>query len=396
MSDFVVYNYPTRICQGFGVRDQLAATLHAAGARRPLLVTDRLIKMLPWFEPLLASLADFDVRVFADVWGNPVETQVIAGAAAAQAHGADAIIALGGGAPVDVAKAIALMQHHPGKLFDYEDGKPDARPVDQPIAFLVALPTTAGTGSEVGRSSVISHDISKAKKIIFDPRLLPNVVLADAELTLGLPPGVTAATGLDALTHLVEAFLARGHHPMADGIALEGVRLVAGALEVAVDFARRLDDGEALSEEEEAVHRRVRAAMLDASMMGAVAFQKGLGVIHSCAHALSTVCDTHHGLANGVMLPMGLRFNLAVAPHRFLRLARAVDPGATDGAAFIDWIVELRARLGIPAGLKSLGVKPEHLDDLVAVALADGCHPSNPRVCTEADFKALFEEAFTA
>lgn len=369
----VQYNFPTTIRVGAGVRAELAGVLAAAGVKRPLIVTDAGVAALPWFGPLCALLADFDLAVYSDFQGNPIEAHVVAGAQAAQAHAADAVIALGGGAPLDVAKCVALMQHHPGALFDYEDGKPDGRPVDQPMPYIVALPTTAGTGSEVGRSSVISDDVTKSKKIIFSPRLLPSVVLADPELTYGLPPHLTAATGMDALTHLTEAFLAKGHHPMADGIALEGIRLVAEHLEAAT----RGDEG-------------ARQGMLDAAMMGAVAFQKGLGVNHSCAHALSTVADLHHGLANALMLPACMRFNLEAVPERFLRLARVIDPAATDGARFIEWIEGLSKALGLPQTLSAVGITRARLPALLDVAQADPCHPLNPRPVTRADFEAMY------
>ncbi len=387
MTDIVRYSFPTAVRFGAGARHMLPAVLSEAAVRRPLFVTDRGVAELPWFAELVASVAgDHATATFSGVWGNPVVSQVDAGAVAARTHDADAIVAVGGGAALDVAKAIALMQRHPGHLFDYEDGKPDARPVDQPLPYLVALPTTAGTGSEVGRSAVVSDDATHAKKIIFDPRLLARVVLADPELTLGLPAALTAATGVDALTHLVEAFLARGHHPMCDGIALEGVRLVAEHLEDAVRFAAEGGDP--------AAHLAARTGMLDASMMGAVAFQKGLGVNHSCAHALSTVCDTHHGRANALMLPTCMRFNLSAVPERFERLAATV--GAADGPGFIAWIEALLERVGLAVSLDAEGVPRAALDRLVIVALADGCHPSNPRPVSAQDLRALFTEAFGA
>ncbi|MGK0358479.1 MAG: alcohol dehydrogenase class IV [Bradymonadia bacterium] len=372
------YNFPTTIRIGDGVRHELGDVLKAAGCTRPLIVTDAGVAALPWFAPLCASLGAFKLAVFSDFQGNPVESHVTAGAQAARDHQADAVVAIGGGAPLDVAKVVALMQHHPGGLFDYEDGKPDGLPVDQPMPYIVALPTTAGTGSEVGRSSVISDDATHAKKIIFSPRLLPSVVLADPELTHGLPPHLTAATGIDALTHLTEAFLAKGHHPMADGIALEGIRLVARSLQKATagDTGARRD-------------------MLDAAMMGAIAFQKGLGVNHSCAHALSTVADLHHGLANALMLPACMAFNLEAEPERFLRLARAVDPTATDGAQFVKWVRGLTKSLGLPQTLMEVGVQPEQLDALLDVAQADPCHPSNPRPVSRAQFKDLFTQTMS-
>ncbi|MBW4485208.1 MAG: iron-containing alcohol dehydrogenase [Tildeniella torsiva UHER 1998/13D] len=387
------YNFPTRIRFGPGARAELTAELTTLGIQRVLIVTDKDVAQLPWFPDLEASLAAFDAATFSGVWGNPVVSQVNAGLNAWKAHGADGIVAVGGGAPMDVAKAIALMANHPGHLFDYEDGN-STRPIDQPIPPTVAIPTTAGTGSEVGRSTVISDDDTHAKKIMFDPQLLPRVVLADPELLLGLPAKITAATGMDALTHLIEAFLAKGFNPLCDGIALEGIYLVAQNLKACVDFAQRLREGESFDETTAAAHRLARGGMLNASMMGAIAFQKGLGVTHSCAHALSTVYDTHHGLANGIMLPAAMRFNLSAAPDRFLRMARVVQPGVTDGQAFVDWIVSLSETIGIPASLGDLGVKPDGLEPLVAVAMKDGCHPLNPRPVVEEDFYSIYQDAF--
>lgn len=393
-SEIHTYSFPTRIQFGAGVRTELPQILTRLGIKRPLLVTDREVVNLPWFAPILDSLSDMQPAVFSGIWGNPIVAQVEAGLQSWQDHQADGIVAIGGGAPVDVAKAIALMVHHPGHLFEYEDGKPDARSIDQPIPPIVAIPTTAGTGSEVGRSAVISDNATHEKKIVFDPKLLPNTVLADPELTLGLPPHITAATGMDALTHLIEAYLAKGFHPICDGIALEGIALVAVHLTDCVTFARRLAVGESLSQAETAAHLAARGGMLNASMMGAIAFQKGLGVTHSCAHALSTVCDLHHGLANGVMLPAALRFNLPAASDRFLRLAQVVTPTATSGQIFIDWITDLRDKIGIPATLTDLNISTSHLDRLVDVALRDGCHPLNPRPVSRSDFYTLYQDAF--
>jgi alcohol dehydrogenase class IV len=388
------YQFPTRIRFGAGARTELPRVLASLGIARPLVVTDRDVVQLPWFAEVLALLADFKPVVFSQIWGNPVVSQVQAGLETWRTHEADGIVAIGGGAPVDVAKAIALMVNHPGHLFEYEDGKPDARLVDQPIPPIVAIPTTAGTGSEVGRSAVISDDQTHEKKIVFDPKLLPCVVLADPELTLGLPTKITAATGMDALTHLVEAYLAKGFHPICDGIALEGISLVAQHLVDCVQFAKRLAAGETLTASETDAHLLARGGMLNASMMGAIAFQKGLGVTHSCAHALSTVCDLHHGLANGVMLAAAMRFNLPTSPDRFLRMARLLDPQATDGQAFIDWIATLRDTIGIPSTLTELGIPKNTIDRLVEVSLRDGCHPLNPRPVSRSDFYAIFQDAF--
>ncbi|MGJ3250016.1 MAG: iron-containing alcohol dehydrogenase [Elainellaceae cyanobacterium] len=371
------FSFPTSIRFGVGSRHDIPEALSINGVQRPMVVTDRGVAPLPFFQDILTELrsASFLVGVFSDLEGNPVKSQVTAGVEAFHDHEADAILAIGGGAAMDVAKAIALMVYHPGDLFDYEDGKPDARPVDQPIPYLAAIPTTAGTGSEVGRSTVISDDETHAKTIMFSPRILPQQVFADPELLVGLPPQITAATGMDALTHNVEAYLARGYQPMCDGIALEGVRLVGKYL------ARSVHHGDDLE---------ARSAMLAAAMMGAVAFQKGLGVTHSCAHALSTVYDLHHGLANALMIPYAMQFNLAAVPDKLAMLAKGVDARSPSGEGFITWLESLRKEIGIPTTLASVGVQSDKLERLVEVAYADGCHPLNPRVCTPEDIREIY------
>lgn len=388
------YNFPTRIQFGPGSVSLLGAALKDAGKKRPLLVTDRGLAALPPVTETSARLGKdgLSPAVFPGVFGNPVKSQVTAGVDAYRAHGADAIVGLGGGAAIDVAKAILLMVHHPGDLFDYEDEKPGARPIDGEIPYFATVPTTAGTGSEVGRSTVISDDTTHVKKIVFSPRLLAQRVFLDPELTLGLPAAFTASTGMDALTHLVESYLAKGFQPLCDGIALEGVRLVSRGLERAVSFARRIEQGDkALLSSAE--HLEARGQMLNAATMGGVAFQKGLGVTHSLAHALSTVCDLHHGLANGIAIPYAMQFNASVAADRLADLARAAGAKQADAAGFIAWLTELRASIGIPKTLRDAGVRDEHLPRLVEVAVSDACHPNNPRAVSEPDFRALFTQA---
>ena len=377
------FSFPTPIHFGPGVRKLIPDHLKNAGVKRPLIVTDRGMVGLPPLAEIegILKAADLNAGVFSGVWGNPVKSQVLAGVKAFRDHQADSIVGLGGGVALDVAKAIALMIHHPGDLFDYEDDKPGALPVDREIPYWVAVPTTAGTGSEVGRSSVVSDDVTHVKKIIFSPRLLAKTVFADAELTTGLPAAVTASTGLDALTHCVEAFLAKGFHPICDGVALEGLRLAAQNLKKAVREPQNLE---------------ARGGMLMASMMGAIAFQKGLGVTHSCAHALGTVVDMHHGLANGVMIDFALKHNLAAVGERFTRMAQTVGLSDTRPEAFLEWLRQLKKDVGIAAGLKSAGVSAEKLGALVEIAIADACHPSNPVVCTKADFERIFKEALQA
>jgi alcohol dehydrogenase class IV len=390
----VQYNFPTRIHFGAGAIALLPVGLKELGVARPLIVTDRGLAPLTPITGTRSLLqgAGLPTEVFAGVWGNPVKSQVTAGVAAFRAHEADAIVAIGGGAAIDVAKAIALMIHHPGDLFDYEDEKPGARAIDQKLPVYVAIPTTAGTGSEVGRSTVISDDQTHVKKIMFSPRLMAARVFADPDLTKGLPAGVTAATGMDALTHLIESYLAKGVQPLCDGIALEGVRILAKSLVPAVEHARRIEKGESALLDAPA-HVEARAGMLNAALMGGVAFQKGLGVTHSLAHALSTVCDLHHGLVNGICLPYAMAFNKDIASTRLAELGHAAGADSETADGFIAWLVALKAKVGIPRTLAEVGVTRAHLDRLVAIAVADACHPNNPKAVVEPDFRALFERA---
>ncbi|HEU4404930.1 MAG TPA: iron-containing alcohol dehydrogenase [Polyangiaceae bacterium] len=375
------FSFPTTIHFGPGARKLVARHLKAAGVSRPLIVTDRGVAALPMHGELKQTLEAEGLAVgsFSGVVGNPLKSQVDEGVRAYKGHDADSIVGLGGGAAIDVAKAIALLATHPGDLFDYEDEKPGARPIDGPIPYWVALPTTAGTGSEVGRSSVVSDDATHVKKIIFSPKLLARAVFADPELTVGLPPAVTAATGMDALTHCVEAFLAKNYHPICDGIALEGLRLVAENLVRAYESPRDVE---------------ARGAMLMASMMGAIAFQKGLGLTHSCAHALGTVADMHHGLANGVMIDHALAFNAEVSAQRFARMAQAAGLKDASAKGFLAWLAELKAAVKVPARLRDAGVTREQLPKLVEIATADACHPNNPREVARADFERIFDGAY--
>jgi alcohol dehydrogenase class IV len=371
------FSFPTAIQFGCGARKLVGAHLRAQGLRRPLVVTDRALAALPMLAEFLSHLGDgLEVAVFSGVAGNPTAAQAMAGAAAFGAHGADCVIGFGGGAALDVAKIVGLLATRGGHALEYAWDHPQARPIEGELPYFVALPTTAGTGSEVGRSSVVSEDDTHVKRVIFSPRLLARAVFADPELTVGLPPAVTAATGMDALTHNVESYLSPEYHPLCDGIALEGTRIAARALARAVHEPHDL---------------AARGDMLMASMMGAIAFQKDLGAVHSCAHALSAVCDLHHGLANALMLEPVLRFNLEAAPEKFAELAHVV--GARDGAGFIDWIARLKRAIGIPAGLAATGVRREQIPALVAIAERDICHRTNPRPCTAADFERFFLQA---
>jgi alcohol dehydrogenase class IV len=382
------FAFPTTIHFGPGARKLVAEHLKEQGISRPLIVTDRGIAPLPLLKEFVAELAGLEVAVHSHIWGNPVKSQVENGVASYRAHRADSIIGLGGGAALDVAKAIALMATHPGGVLDYAWDHPQVRTIDRELPYFIALPTTAGTGSEVGRSSVISDDATHIKKIIFSPKLLARAVFADPELTLDLPPNITTATGMDALTHNVESYLSPAYHPLCDGIALEGVRIAAKALRTAVREPHNL---------------AARSDMMMSSMMGAIAFQKDLGAVHSCAHALSTVADLHHGLANGIMIDHVMRFNLPSAIPRMAELARVVGaglPGALPEAsaeAFIDWLGALKVDLAVPATLGAYeGKRPVTRADiagLVEVAINDTCHQTNPRPCTRRDFERIFSEA---
>ena len=376
------FAFPTDIHFGPGARREAATYLAAQGCKRPLIVTDKGVAALPLLGEFKSTLQGLAVEVFAGVAGNPVTSQVDAGVAAFKKHGADAVIGLGGGAALDVAKAVALMAVHAGSVLEYAWDHPQVRPIEHELPCFIALPTTAGTGSEVGRSSVISDDTTHIKKIIFSVKLLAKAVFADPELTLDLPPNVTAATGMDALTHNVESYIAKGYHPMCDGIALEGVRIAARALPIAVCEPRNL---------------QARADMLMASMMGAVAFQKDLGATHSCAHALSTVADLHHGLANGIMIDYVMRFNQTVEIERFALMAQAVgvaqNSAAASADAFVAWLTALKREVGIPAKLGAVKVTRQHLPKLLDVAVEDICHKTNPRPCTREDFERIFTEA---
>jgi len=371
------FAFPTTIHFGAGARKLVAGHLKEQGLKRPLIVTDKGLATLPILHDFAEGLEGLDVKVYAGVHGNPVKKQVDDGAAAFREHRADCVIGFGGGAALDVAKAVALMAVHEGNVLQYAWDHPQVLPIKNPLPHFVALPTTSGTGSEVGRSSVISDDATHVKKVVFNPVLLAKAVFADPELTLDLPAGVTAATGMDALTHNVESYLSPAYHPLCDGIALEGARIAAHSLELAVAEPRNLD---------------ARADMMMASMMGAIAFQKDLGAVHSCAHALGTVVDMHHGLANGIMIDHVMRFNLDAADAKMAELARVCRAGTT-AMDFVEWLVALKARIRIPAKLGEKGVTKQHIPRLVDIAVNDICHQTNPKPCTAKDFERIFSSA---
>ncbi len=373
------YNFPTKIRFGAGASEEVAPHFKAEGLKRPLVVTDPVVRELPFFKKLLESFTAIGLTpvAFSDIHKNPVKSDVLKGGDVYAAEGCDSIVGIGGGAALDVARAIVLRINHRRDLFDYDDLIGGDQFVTEDVPYFVTLPTTSGTGSEVGRSAIISEDDTKRKRILFSPKLLAKVVFADPLLTMELPAFVTAATGMDALTHNMEAFLAKGFHPMADGIALEGINLIVNSLEKATNSP----DLES------------RSKMMIASLMGAVAFQKGLGVVHSLAHPLSSLLDTHHGLANAVNIPYGMQFNIAGFEDRFRRIAVAMELQEYSGEAVVQALFDLNTRIGIPYKLSDIGVKPEHLETLSDLAFADFCHPNNPKPVTKADFLSIYQAA---
>lgn len=373
------FNFPTIIRFGAGAAKELAPYLKNQGFSRPLLVTDPVIAELGFFKNICADLAHagISVEVFSSIHKNPVKSDVYAGTAVWDATNRDCLVGIGGGAALDVARAIVLQVNHREDLFVYDDLIGGDVYVTNDVPHFVTIPTTSGTGSEVGRSAIIADDETHQKKILFSPKLLAKIVFADPLLTMELPAFVTAATGMDALTHNMEAYLAKNFHPMCDGIALEGMRLVAESL---VDAVRQPD-------------LNARSKMLLASMMGAIAFQKGLGVVHSLAHPLSSLLDTHHGLANAINIPYGMRFNIAGLEDRFARMAQALGLKSELGESVVQYLFDLNSKVGIPHRLREIQVKEAHLDTLSALAFADFAHPNNPKPVSQSDFRALYQEA---
>ena len=371
------FAFPTAIHFGAGARKLVAAHLLELGFKRPLIVTDRALAALPVAAEFKSQLAGLNVAVFDGVFGNPSCAQVMAGAAAFKTHHADCVIGFGGGAALDVSKVVALMAVHDGDVLEYVWDHPAVRPIVNPLPYLVALPTTSGTGSEVGRSSVVSENDSHHKRTVFSAKLLASAVFADPELTLALPAAVTAATGMDALTHNIESYLSPAYHPLCDGIALEGLRIGARALVAAVNEPGNL---------------QARTDMMMSSMMGAIAFQKDLGSVHACAHALGAVCDMHHGLANALMIEPVLAWNFEAVPTKFDELAHAAGVSG-GGFALLAWLKQLKQQVGIHGGLAARGVTPAMLPRLVPLAATDFTGQTNPRPATAADYERLFLEA---
>ena len=371
--------FPTNIRFGSGVIQELGGHLRERQLCRPLIVTDPNLAELPLIENIrhLLQSEACATELFCEIDKNPKKNNVTKGVRCYQDSHCDVIIGIGGGASMDVSRAIALKVNHPQDLFDFDDAQGGERYIVNDIPYLICVPTTSGTGSEVGRSAVISDDYTHAKKILYSPRLMAKQVFADPELTLDLPPFITATTGMDAFTHNLEAYLAKGFHPLCDGIALEAMRLINEALVVAV----QKPDLES------------RTKMMVAALMGAVAFQKGLGVVHSTAHALSTFKDIHHGLANALMLPACLAFNADTVPIRLKTVAQVLQLRVQSADGVIKRVMDLNKAIHIPNSLASQGIEEKDITQLSNLAYQDVCHQCNPKSVTLADFQHIFKHA---
>ena len=397
-------SFPTQIVLGSGVLAQLPERLRALGAKAPLVVTDAGVVKAGLYAQLQTVLSKAGVAhaLFAGVQPNPTEADCLAGLEAYRRAEADSVVALGGGSAMDAGKIIRLLVAHPLPLAQYDDLAGGAALVVGPLPPLVALPTTAGTGSEVGRSAVVTLAAEAAgpeqrelhrKAVIFSPRLIPSLALCDPELTRGLPPGPTAATGMDAFVHCLEAYCAASLHPLADAVALDGISRATRAL------PRAVKDG---------ADMEARLEMMIAAIMGAVAFQKGLGACHSLAHALTPICGVHHGLANAIVIPHIVEFNRQAPAEggrpppildRLARVALAMGepPGPSTpelARAAVARVERLAREIGVPARLREVGLLEEQIPLVVEKAFQDGCHQLNPRKVTPADFERICRAAY--
>jgi alcohol dehydrogenase class IV len=373
------FNFPTPVRFGAGVIKELGSYLKDNNLSSPLLVTDHNVAELKFFKEIQKDLEQqgLNSEIYKEMHKNPIKSDVLHGGDMYHETKRDCIIGIGGGVALDVARAIVLRVNHKRDLFDYDDLIGGDQYVTEDVPHFITVPTTSGTGSEVGRSAIISEDITKKKRILFSPKLLARIVFADPLLTMELPGFITAATGMDALTHNMEAYLAKGFHPMCDGIALEGISLISDSL---VSATKNSDV-------------KSRAKMLLASLMGAVAFQKGLGIVHSLAHPMSSLLDTHHGLANAVNLPYGMEFNYKGFENRFDKMGVALGLGSNSAAKVIPYLFELNNELGLPTRLRDIGVEESHVETLSKLAIEDFCYPSNPKPVVKADFEAIYRKA---
>lgn len=372
------WNYPTSVRFGAGKITELADACRTLGMSKPLLVTDPGLAALPMIAQAVSAneAAGLPTGLFSDIKANPVGANVEAGVEVYRSGGHDGVIAFGGGSGLDAAKAVALMSGQSRGLWDFEDAGDNWAQADPDgIAPIVAVPTTSGTGSETGRAALVINEKTETKKIIFHPKMLPGLVIADPALTVSLPPHLTATTGMDAFAHSLEAYSAPGYHPMADGVAIEAIRLIRENLTVAVRDGGNME---------------ARSNMMAASIMGSTAFQKGLGAIHSLSHPVGAVYDAHHGLCNAVFMPYVLAFNRPAIEDRLARLARYLGLEEPSFDGFLDWVLELREELNIPHTAESLGIEQQRLDDLAQMAYDDPATSANPVPAGVPEMRALF------
>jgi alcohol dehydrogenase class IV len=377
------WNYPTAIRFGAGRIAELGDVLTELHAFAPLFVTDPGLITSDMVKKVLADLntRKIQVETFTNFKGNPIDQNVADGVEVFRKGLHDSVIAFGGGSALDVGKAIAFMSRQTLPLMDFEDiGDNWKHAITEGLPPVIAVPTTAGTGSEVGRASVITHAATHKKAIIFHPRMLPNIVISDPELTIGLPPKLTAATGMDALAHSLEAYVAPGFHPMAEGIALEAVRLIKNNLALAVRDGKNIE---------------ARANMLAAASMGAAAFQKGLGAIHSLSHPLGALYDLHHGLLNAVVMPYVFAYNRDAVEEKLTRLASYLGLPTPGFDSVMQWILDLRKEIGIPNTLAELGVGTDRIEELSIMAEADPSTSGNPKKVDRTDMKKMFNMAIS-
>ncbi len=377
------WNYPTAMRVGPGRLSELPNVCQEAGISAPLLVTDPGLATLPMVENAIIGCREAGLRceLFSNIKPNPTGQNVEDGVQAYVEGQHDGVIAFGGGSGIDAAKAVALMAHQSVSIWELEDvGDNWTRANGELIAPIVALPTTAGTGAEVGRASVILDESSETKKIIFHPKMLPQIVILDPELTVGLPAALTAATGMDAFSHSLEAWSSPLFHPMAEGIAAEGIRLVREYL------PRAVRDGADIE---------ARTQMLVASSMGATSFQRGLGAIHALAHPLGALYDAHHGTLNAVLMPYVLKANRSAVESRIERLGRYIGLSDTGFDSFMDWVLSLRAEINIPSDLSELGIDDQQSHRIGQMAVQDPSAGTNPITYSAEDYERIFLSALT-
>ena len=381
MNFWTNWNYPTAVHFGIGRIKDLSNACKNLGITQPLLVTDPGIAGLPMIADTVQAIADggLSTTVFSDIQSNPLGSNVIDGLTQYHDGGHDGVIAFGGGSAMDTGKLIAFMSGQTRSMWDFEDiGDNWTLANPEGIAPIIAVPTTSGTGSEVGRAAVATEEETHTKKILFHPKMMPSVVICDPNLVAGLPANLTAWTGMDALAHCLEAYLAPGYHPMADGIALEGMRLIKDWLPEAISNGANLE---------------ARAHMMSAAAMGATAFQKGLGAIHSLSHPVGSVYDTHHGLTNAVFMPYVLVHNRPAIEETAARLARWLDLPGGSFSAVLDWVMELRTRFDIPHTAADLGVEESRLEELAAMAAVDPTAGTNPVPIGQAEILEMYRSA---